>query len=279
MQKYQFFITSDVHGKWFELWDYILKSGFDPENEYHVLVLNGDLIDYNNNADFNEPILCDIFKKIDKYPNIIYLKGNHELNYANQDLTHCQRLKTLPMIYTTKNLFICHGWFNPHWEINQHINRMHPQLNIANFGTLLDGSPACIFNRMRWHSDYFGYTSFELYEESLIRNFPDHTFVFGHYFNFLWSYEKTLGMSYQEVKAELNKLMDHQPNLITDMTNEFDYSKPFISANKKIYCTDVFTKAHLYKLPYYFYVQRFESSDLGKAWTIEHSVAEIFNLK
>lgn len=72
-------------------------------------------------------------------------------------------------------------------------------------------------------------------------------------------------MSYQEVKAELNKLMDHQPNLITDMTNEFDYSKPFISANKKIYCTDVFTKAHLYKLPYYFYVQRFESSDLGKA--------------
>lgn len=63
------------------------------------------------------------------------------------------------------------------------------------------------------------------------------------------------------------------------MTNEFDYSKPFISAHKKIYCIDVFTKAHLFNLKYYFYVQHFESDDLGRAWSDNHSVAEIFNLK
>lgn len=279
MEKYKIFIISDVHGKWFDLWNYILESGFDPKSKNHVLVLNGDLIDYNDTTEFNEPILTDIFAKVDFYKNIVYLKGNHELKYADQSKTHNQRLKTLPLIFTTSNLFVCHGWFNPYWDVQQHQNSQHPQLNITNFGTLLDGSPACIFNRMRLKNKYFEYADFDSYESALIKNYPNYTFVFGHYFNFLWSYKKTLGLNYQEVKLELSKLMNNEPSLITEMTQEFDYSKPFISRNKKIYCIDVFTKAHKYNLKYFFYVQKFEADTSGRTWNENNTVAEIFNFK
>lgn len=55
----------------------------------------------------------------------------------------------------------------------------------ANFGEIYHGSPQNIIVREKLNKDFFGYHTFEQYEQTLIELYPSHKFIFGHFFNFL----------------------------------------------------------------------------------------------
>lgn len=261
------FVASDVHGKFVELWERFISDGFIPDDKTNLIVLNGDIVDAYDSIHQQIEQLRTIQNYINKYKNIIYIKGNHEAQIKLDDDSLQLFIDKLPVAYVNDNLFICHGWFNPKWTIAEHKNKiMQDDYPISNFGEIYHGSPQNIIARQKLNKDFFGYRTFDEYEKTLMELYPKHKFIFGHFFNFMWSYEKCNHMHYFIYRTEIRKLEQGLDNLISTMVQEFDYSKPFISANDKIYCIDVFTKCFRYNLPYYLCILQFNSNTLGKLY-------------
>lgn len=67
----KYFAVSDIHGHASILKDELEKSGFDPKNSEHMLIVCGDLFDrgHENKATY------EFLKKI---PNKVIIRGNHE---------------------------------------------------------------------------------------------------------------------------------------------------------------------------------------------------------
>ena len=67
----KYFAVSDIHGHASILKDELEKSGFDPKNPEHMLIVCGDLFDrgHENKATY------EFLKKI---PNKVIVRGNHE---------------------------------------------------------------------------------------------------------------------------------------------------------------------------------------------------------
>lgn len=259
------FVASDVHGKFLELWEHFISDGFMPGDKTNLVILNGDIIDANDTCQDQTNQLNIIRDYINKYKNIIYIKGNHEVLLKLDDKDLQSFINKLPVAYINDNLFICHGWFNPKWTIAEHKNKiMQDDYQSANFGDIYHGSPQNIIVREQLNKDFFGYYTFDQYEQTLIELYPSQKFIFGHFFNFLWSYEKCKHLHYFLFQEELQKFKLGSDNLITTMVKEFDYSKPYISKHEKIYCIDVFTKCFKLDLPYYFCILKFNSNTLGK---------------
>ncbi len=69
--KKKFFVLSDVHGYYSETVKAIRKSGFDPDNDSHVLVFCGDMFDRGHHN-------RNVLRYLDKIKNKIMIRGNHE---------------------------------------------------------------------------------------------------------------------------------------------------------------------------------------------------------
>ncbi|MGL4950620.1 MAG: metallophosphoesterase [Mycoplasma sp.] len=263
MSKHSTFIISDTHGLNNELFETINNCGFEFGNENHTLVLAGDIVDIHIPAEETDVLLSKIFDLLDKYDNFIYLIGNHEETIGERGISKfCERIKKLPVALTTENIFTCHGWYNPKWKIKEHQNKMDDSLDpILAFGDMLTGSPASIYIRQKLNTDFFGYKTFEEYENLLLEKYPNHKFIFGHYFNFFWDFEKIRGIHYFQFGDELKKFKNGEKSLLGDVINEYDYSKPYINKHKNIYGIDLYTKSYMLDLPYYLNVLRFESEN------------------
>lgn len=255
------FIASDVHGKFDELWNFLINQGFVPGNKNFLLILNGDIIHDKDNILRIEKQIKNIENKINKYKNILYLKGNHEASVEFKYKKLKNFISKLPIAFINNNIFVCHGWFNPKWNVSEHKNKRLLDYNFSHYGDIYHGSPQNIILREKLFTDYFGYKNINEYELALKLHYPNHIFIFGHYHNFLWSYEECKSLNYFMFIEEANKLMESKDNLISKMCDNFDYSKPYISPLGNIRCIDVFTKCHLLNLKYYFYVDKFISEN------------------
>lgn len=263
-QKIELFIASDVHGKFDELWSYVQDQGFNPDNINHLFIMNGDILDYEDDEIKISKDIEKIIKLMQTHKNIVFLKGNHEDKIRVFDTKISNFLSRLPIVYHNDNIWVCHGWFNPKWTVSEHADKtMRDRMPVADSGSIIHGSPQNIFVRNKEGLDYFKFKTIDEYERTLIDKYPQYTFVFGHYSSFFWMYEKCKKIHYTTYKEELKKLKSGKSNFISEMASEFDYSKPYISPNNKIYCIDVYTKCHKYGLKYYFHVQKFISSKKG----------------
>ncbi|MGL4948424.1 MAG: metallophosphoesterase [Mycoplasma sp.] len=258
------FVISDTHGLNEDFFKVIETSEFDANNNSHTLVLNGDIIDQFLDIDLMDSLLIKIFSWIDTHDNIVFLSGNHERNFISKTKIHKERLLNLPVIFMTDNIFICHGWFNPMWKVSEHNNKVDyrlktKQVPLVGYGDVINGSPAAIFTREKLKTDFFGYKSFEEYEIKLMQMYPNHIFIFGHFFNFMWNYEPTKGMHYFEYRDELDKFNNNKQSAIQDISSNYDYSKPFISKHQKIYGLDLYTKCYMIGLKHHINIFSFKS--------------------
>lgn len=67
----RYFVISDVHSFYRPMKKALDEAGFDPENENHTLIVDGDLFDRGKNT-------VQVFKYIDGLPRKILIRGNHE---------------------------------------------------------------------------------------------------------------------------------------------------------------------------------------------------------
>ncbi len=240
-----------------EAWEYVLSRGFEPGNDGHILILNGDMVSKELPINQNEQILRFLSQLLDRYSNIKMILGNHELSLLkpkyNLSLDCLEFIKSLPQALVNKELFICHGWFNPKWKIENHFG-MREDDNRS--GEMVSGSPSYIWNKQKNNKSYWGYDSLEEYVAELQKKYPNKKFIFGHAPNFLWNYKPAQGITYSAIKeAFIN--FKKPDSLFQKLLKEYDYSKPFIDPTNTIYCSDVFTKIWLFGEKYYFLVFEF----------------------
>ncbi|MGL4951416.1 MAG: metallophosphoesterase [Mycoplasma sp.] len=258
---YKIFIISDTHGLNDELFEKIKMSEFNLSDENNFLIFSGDMVDQNIDINKTDLLLENLFNLIDKNKNIVYLTGNHERIISEKgNSKFSERLKQLPIAAITENIFTCHGWINPKWKISEHRNKKDYSLDpIISYGDIINGSPASIYIRKKLNTDFFGYTEFGQYEDLLLKKYPNYIFVFGHYFNFFWDFEKIRGIHYFQYADELKKFNNGEPSLIDAVVEEYDYSKPYINKYKNIYAIDLYTKCYSQNLPYHIKFVQFNS--------------------
>ena len=74
----KYFVTSDIHGYFYEFKEAIDLAGFDYNNKEHILVVCGDLFDRGNEA-------LEVYKYIKGLPmnRRILIRGNHDYLFVN----------------------------------------------------------------------------------------------------------------------------------------------------------------------------------------------------
>lgn len=272
-KKVEIYVCSDVHSKFDELITQAIEKGWKPKDKNTLLVLAGDIIEATLPLKEIEGLAIRIHNFIQENKNVVWLKGNHEDRVKSASEILKQILEPLPIIFKSKDLFICHGWFNPNWTIKEHQNKIKPNVKFGMSGTILEGAPQNIIMWETYDDDYFGYRSLKEYEERLIEKFPHHTFIFGHYFTFLWDYEPAIRLNYYTTTEEIKKAQEGKQSIIADALEKYNFDKPYISPLGKIRCIDVFTKSFLFDLPYHIYVYKiffngeYELSNAEGEWT------------
>lgn len=234
------FVISDTHGLVNEMWEYILKNGYEPDNENHLLILNGDMIDKTDDVETLMSDLTDLRKYISGCKNVIYILGNQEIAVIDKLAgDNIEFLKKQNMVFKNDDFIIVHGWFNPRWSVKEHFEKNFFDGEQTIFGDLVNGSPVHINTYQNKGLEYFGYTKISDYFSELEK--ISQTLIVGHTWSFLFDVEKCFGWDYKRLMEEVNNI-NTDGSILKRVFENYDFDKEFVSKNKKLICSDICTK-------------------------------------